>query len=347
MSYLAVGRHTQELSSSDILKVHPKISENTNEVMSFYWRKAFFPSLLSIFAVLALSGCGFRTSHPVKIRASSATLREATLNQLLETNNSNAEKLKTLKATVDIDSSVLEQKKNKVTDNPQISGYILVRKPEMLRMIGLVPVVHNHMFDMVSNGTNFSLALPPENKFFVGSTKQPSKPSPNPLYNMRPQHISDALLLKPIDPEKEIAVMEDTTELVKDPKTHKEAEQAAYTVLVIDKDESGSYLARKIVFSRTDLLPHEQYLYNRQGQLVTFARYENFSDKAGIMFPGMVSIQRPIEGYSLVLNMVKLDVNVPLTNEQFVLTQPPGSQLINLDTRSSAAAQENDGKQPQ
>ncbi|HEY7403195.1 MAG TPA: hypothetical protein VIB39_06715 [Candidatus Angelobacter sp.] len=315
--------------------------------MHFHWRKAFILILLAIFAVLVISGCGFRTSHPVKMRTSTATLRSATLEQLLETNNTNAEMLKSLKATVDIDSSVLEQKKEKVTDNPQIAGYILLRKPEMLRMIGLVPVVHNRMFDMVSNGSNFSLALPPQSKFFVGSNRQPAKPSPNPLYNMRPQHIADALLLKPIDPEKELAVLEATTEIVKDPKTHKDAEQDAYAVLVIDKDETGAFLSRRIVFSRTDLLPHEQYLYNRQGQLVTFARYENFTDKSGIMLPGMVSIQRPIEGYSLVLNMVKLDVNIPLTDDQFVLTQPPGSQLINVDTQSSAAANRSgDGKEP-
>jgi outer membrane lipoprotein-sorting protein len=315
--------------------------------MDFHWRKAFLIFLLVAFAVLCISGCGFRTSHPVKMRASTATLRQATLEQLLETNNTNAEKLKTLKATVDIDSSVLVPKKEKMTDNPQIAGYILLRKPEMLRMIGLVPVVHNHMFDMVSNGSNFSLALPPQSKFFVGSTRQPSKPSPNPLYNMRPQHISDALLLKPIDPEREIVVLENTTEVVKDPKTHKDAEQDAYAVLVIDKDDLGHFLSRRIIFSRTDLLPHEQFLYNRQGQLVTYAHYENFTEKDGIKLPEMVSIQRPIEGYSLVLNMVKLDVNIPLTDEQFVLTQPPGSQLINLDTQSSAAAtHQNDGKDP-
>ena len=47
--------------------------------------------------------------------------------------------------------------------------------------------------------------------------------------------------------------------------------------------------------------------------------------------------------------MVKLDVNVPLTDEQFVLTQPAGSQLINLDTKSSAAAihDEENKKPPQ
>jgi outer membrane lipoprotein-sorting protein len=304
--------------------------------MYFHLRKTTF---IFLFALLLLNGCGFRSSHPVKIRTSTATLREATLEQLVASINSNAEKLQTLKATaVDIDSSVLEQKKDKVVDNPQFAGLILVRKPEMLRMRVYYPVVHNIMVDMVSNGQNFSLAIPPKSKFFVGSNRQPAKPSPQPLENMRPQHITDALLLKPIDPEKEIAVLENTTEIVKDPKSHKDVEQLAYTLLIIDRDAKGNYLSRKIVFSRTDLLPHEQHIYDRQGQLMTHALYENYSDNAGIMLPAIVSIQRPIEGYSITLSMVKLDVNVPLTDDQFVLTQPPGSQLINLDTQSSAAA---------
>jgi hypothetical protein len=308
--------------------------------MSFYRRKASFIFLLSILTVLALNGCGFRTSHPVKIRTSTAILRETSLDQLLETINSNASRLKTLKATVDIDSSVLEEKKNRITDNPQFAGYILVRKPEMMRMRMLVPVVRNVAADMVSNGARFELSVPVKNKFIVGSNRQPARPSPDPLYNMRPQHISDALLLKPIDPEKEIAVLENTSEIVKDPKTHKDAEQAAYMVVIIGNDEAGHFLSRKIVFSRTDLLPHEQFIYDRQGRLVTHARYENFADHSGITFPDIVAIQRPIEGYSVTLSMVKLDVNVALTDEQFLLTQPAGSQLINLDTQSAASARE-------
>lgn len=315
--------------------------------MFLNWRRAFSSFLFLPLLLVTLSGCGFRTSHPVKMRTSTATLRDATLEQLLETINNNSAKLQSLKATVDIDSSVLEQKKEKVTDNPQVAGYILMRKPAMLRMIGLVPVVHNHMFDMVSNGKNFELAIPVKNKFIVGSNRQPAKPSPNPMENLRPQHIADALLLKPIDTEKEIAVLEHTTEIVKDPKTHKDAEQDAYTVIVLDKDETGYHLSRKIVFSRTDLLPHEQYIYDRLGRLATYAHYENFANTGGIMFPSITSIQRPIEGYGLTISIVKLEVNLPLTDDQFVLTQPPGSQLINLDTQSSAAAQQQQGKQSQ
>jgi outer membrane lipoprotein-sorting protein len=295
-------------------------------------------TFLFLVALLSLSGCGFRSSHPVKMRTSTAALREATVDDLVQSINTNAARLNTLKATVDIDSSVLEQKKEKVTDNPQVAGYVLMRKPEMLRMKVLVPVVRNTMLDMVSNGQNFSLAIPPRSKFIVGSNQQPAKPSPQPLENLRPQHIADALLLKPINPEKEIAVLENTTEIVKDPKSHKDVEQASYTLVIIDKDDDGYYLSRKIAFSRIDLLPHDQSLYDRQGRLATYAHYENFSVYSGVMFPAIVSIQRPIEGYGLTLAMTKVDVNVPLTDEQFVLTQPPGSQLINLESKSSAAA---------
>src|ERR1051325_3196039 len=102
--------------------------------MYLYRRKISFIFLLLAVAVLGLNGCGFRSSHPVKMRTSTATLKDATLDQLVESVNTNAEKLKTLKATVDIDSWVLDKKKDKVIDKPQVAGYVLVRKPEMLRM---------------------------------------------------------------------------------------------------------------------------------------------------------------------------------------------------------------------
>jgi hypothetical protein len=218
----------------------------------------------------------------------------------------------------------------------------------MLRMIGLFPVVRNQAFDMVSNGKTFELSVPPKSKFFVGSDRQPSEPSEEPLYRIRPKHIFDALLLKRIDPEKEVAVLENGTEIVKDPKSHKDVEQGTYIVLVVAKDEAGPYLSRKIIFSRTDLMPHEQRIYSRQGELATYAHYENYTDYSGTMFPAVVSIDRPLEGYGITLSMVKLDFNLPLTDEQFALPRPAGSQLINLDSKPSAAAFRDDtSKKPQ
>ena len=296
-----------------------------------------FKVLILILSLLPLTGCLFRSSHSVTRTMTTAPLKEATLQQLLAVINTSAQKLQTLKADVTIDASTGGEKKGKITDYREVSGYVLVRKPSMLRMIGLVPVVRNRLFDMVSDGTRFELSIPPTSKFYVGSNQQTGKPSSQPLENLRPQHIFDALLLRPIDPENEIAVLEYSTEMVRDPKTHKQAIAPDYVVVVIRKDEQGWYLSRRIVFSRIDLLPHEQYIYNRGGQIATFASYEDFADHGGIMFPSRIEIQRPIEEYAITLNVTKLTLNQPLTDQQFVLTQPPGSKLINVDNKNNSA----------
>lgn len=290
---------------------------------------------LLLILVLPLAGCLLRTEHPVT-RVSTAKLQDATLEQLVSIINNEAARLQTFVATVDIDFSSGGAKKGKVTDYTQVSGYILVRKPENMRMIVKAPVVRTNLVDMVSNGRTFELSVPARNEFFVGSN-QIARPSPQPLMNLRPQHILDALLLKPIDPEHETAVLEQGTEIVKDAKTHKSAEQANYIVLVIEKSPQGDFLSRKIVFSRVDLLPHEQYVYDRQAELATFARYDNFADHGGLMFPEIIDIQRPIEEYAFRLTVEKLRLNEPLEDSQFVLTQPPGSRLVNLDQESTRA----------
>jgi hypothetical protein len=267
---------------------------------------------------------------------STANLKDATLDDLVESINSNAARLNSFKATVDIDPTVEEQKKGKTTakDYPQLRGYLLARKPEMLRMIVLAPVVRNTWADMVSDSHSFKLSVPPRREFRVGSNHLVGKPSPQPLENIRPQHIKDALLLREIDPATgEIAFLEDGMEIVKDPKSHKNVQQPTYVVTVIAKDQKGYYPSRKVVFSRTDLLPHEQLIYNRDGRLVTEAHYENFTDHGGIMFPDIIQVHRPIENYTLTLSVVKLNLNEPLTDDQFMLAQPAGFKLIDMDEK--------------
>ncbi len=301
-------------------------------------------ALILMVALLPLSGCVFSSSRNVQTRLSTNKLENATLEQLAEKINDSASKLQTMNATVTIDASAGGEKKGKVTDYRQINGNVLIRKPEMMRMIGRVPVVGNHLFDMVSNGKNFELSIPPQNKFIIGSNEM-GKPSAQPLENLRPQHILDALLLKPIDTANgEIAVLEQSTEMVKDAKTHKDAIQQDYVVVVISKDERGAYLSRRIVFSREDLMPHEQYLYNHTGQIVTYAHYEKFQNFDGTMFPSIVDIQRPVEEYAITLNILKLRVNEPLRDDQFQLAQPAGSRLINLDNQSTHAENQSTAK---
>ncbi len=287
-----------------------------------------------LLAVLPLSGCLFR-SRKVERNLSTAPLKSASQQELIGYVNAQAGKIQTMQATVDIDTSVGGVKKGKVTDYQQIRGYILARKPAMLRMIGLMPVVRNRAFDMVSDGRDFKLWIPPKNRFVVGRNDIETHNLQQPLENLRPQHIYDALILREIDPQKEIAFIKNGFEIITDAKQH-QVQQADYEIEVVRKGERGWFLSREIIFSRTDLLPHRQLVYDQDGNLATDSRYEGYKDYNGVNFPSQIEIWRPQEEYDITLTIVKLQLNEPLQDDKFALEQPPGAQVVHLDQPQSS-----------
>jgi hypothetical protein len=300
--------------------------------------------VLGILSVLVLlvseTGCLFHT-RTVETRTSTAKLQTATRQQLVDYINAESAKIKTLNATVNIATSVGGEKKGKVTEFEEIRGYILVRKPEMLRMIGLFPIVRNKAFDMVSDGDQFKLSIPAKNKFYVGHNEI-VHPGGNPLEDLRPQVIYNALLLPEIDPDNDIAVLEDGTEIIYDKKKKKELEQPDYIVDIIHRSGKDWSLARKVVFDRTDLSVHQQIIFDQNGSVVTEATYQAYHDYNGVSFPDVIQINRPREEYSIRLTVEKLVINEQLRDDQFALQQPVGSQLVNLDQpqpSQAAAAQ--------
>jgi len=289
-----------------------------------------FRLVLVLAVALPLTGCLFRTRR-VEPTASTATLRQATQADLIRAIDQAADQIKTLNATVDIDTDVGGAKKGKVTEYQQIRGYILVRKPAMLRMIGLVPVVRNRAFDMVSDGETFRLSVPVKNRYYMGRNDVIEPAARNPLENLRPQHIFDALLLRAIDPANEIAVLQAGSETVRDPKNRKLVEQADYEIVVLSRNANAWALARRVIFSRTDLRPHRQIVYDKAGNVATDARYEAYKDFDGVQFPSQIIVTRPQEEYAITLAVVKLKINENLTNDQFELPVPPGVQVVRLD----------------
>lgn len=279
-------------------------------------------------------GCLFRT-RPVEDKYSTAPLKESSQQGLIDSLNQQAETIKSLKATVDIDSSVGGMKKGHVTDYKEIRGYVLARKPDWLHMIGLMPIVRTTAFDMVSNGQEFKLWIPPKNKFVIGKNQEPKRQTGQPMENIRPQDIYEALLIRHIDPASEIAVMANGYETLHDGKGHRVL-QPDYELTVIHKYDSGWRISRKIIFGRTDLKPHQQYIYDEDVNVATDARYAEYKDFDGVSFPSRIEIYRPQEEYDITLNMLKVDMNKPLTDEQFVLEQPAGAQVVHLERPQSS-----------
>jgi outer membrane lipoprotein-sorting protein len=297
-----------------------------------------YRAFLVFLAVLPLGGCLFR-SRIVDRPMSTAPLKSATQEQLIEYVNTQASRIHSMQATVDIDTSVGGEKKGKITDYEEIRGYVLARKPAMLRMIGLMPIVRTTAFDMVSDGQDFKLWIPPKNRFVLGRNDVETLNPKQPLENLRPQHIYDSLLLREInpDPKIEIATMTSRQETVVD-KHGRKMDQPDYELVVAHKGANGWFTSRVIVFSRTDLLPHRQYVYDEKGNEATTSRYEAYKAYNGVNFPNQIEIERPQEEYDITLTIVKLQLNEALTDDQFLLEQPHGAEVIHLDRLDQPAA---------
>ncbi len=188
---------------------------------------------------------------------------------------------------------------------------------------------------MVSDGHDFKLWIPTKNRFVVGRNDVISPNPSQPLENLRPQIIYDALLLHEIGAG-ETAILENGTETVTDEKGHK-SEQPDYVIDVIRSHGNDSWLSRKIIFSRTDLHPNRQLIYDELGTLVTDARYTEYKDYDGLNFPSKIEIKRPEEEYDITLTILKPGLNQPLTDDKFVLEQPAGAQVIHLDHPQSTS----------
>jgi hypothetical protein len=294
-----------------------------------------FWTLTLILAVLPATGCLFRT-RPVEEQYSKAPLKESSQQGLIDAINQQAEAVKSLKATVDIDTSSGGARKGHVTDYKEIRGYVLARQPGWLHFIGLMPIVRTTAFDMVSDGQEFKLWIPPKNRFVIGRNEVQVFNPDQPMENIRPQNIYDALLIQRVDPESEIAVLENGYDILHDAKGHRVL-QEDYELVVIRKFEKGWGLSRKIVFSRVDLRPHRQYIYDEQGKLVTDARYAEYKDYDGVTFASRIEIVRPQEEYDITLNLLKVDINKPLKDDQFVLQQPPGADVVHMDRPQSSS----------
>jgi hypothetical protein len=298
-------------------------------------RKPLLLAAITLSAIFPTTACLFHT-RPVEDKYSKAPLKDSTQQGLVDIINRESEAIQTLKATVDIDTSSGGLKKGHVTDYKEIRGYILARKPDSLHMTGLMPFVRTTAFDMVSDGQNFKLWIPTKNKFVTGQNQVMTPNSDQPMENIRPQNIYEALLIKRIDPAREIAVISPGYQTLHDAKGYPML-QEDYELIVVE-DGKNPRLARKIIFDRTTLRPYEQVIYSEGGKVQTDAKYAEYQDFNGVSFPSRIEIYRPQEEYKITLNVLKLEMNTPLKDDQFVLEQPAGAQVIHLDEPQSSLA---------
>ena len=224
--------------------------------------------------------------------------------------------INSFQATVDMTPSLGSVYKGEITEIKDIRGYVLFRKPADIRIIGQLPVVRSNIFDMVSDGNTFKLNLVTKSLFVVGSNAAPPASS-NSLENLRPQAFLSSMLIQPTAPDEQVFLEDDTDE-----------ENALYILHFIKRGPDGQPIPdRSVWFDRIDLSIVRQKTFDPDGNTVSDTRYSKWQIYNGVAYPGHIDLNRDKEGYGVVIDIIDMQMNRSLTNEQFQLAQPEGTQL--------------------
>ncbi len=280
--------------------------------------------------VLMLAGCSlFPTTRKLPVPKAPAVTQTVSPADLVEYLDRRWDAVESLTATVEIQATQLKNNEGVEKDFPSCRGFIVMRKPKMLRVAGTYFGVK--IFDMASDGKSFTLVIPPRSIAFEGANDAKGK-APNPMYNLRPDFFFDAMLVHGLRPDDFYSVTADTETIEDSSKKHLYI--TPEYVLSITRHNPGARSdtpVRVVTFHRDDLLPYQQDLYDEKGNLETIVQYTKYADFNGSMYPSVVTIKRPIEGIQLVLTVARVIENPKLTDDQFEVKMPDGVKVQHLE----------------
>jgi outer membrane lipoprotein-sorting protein len=312
-----------------------------------------------VLATLLSSGCvTIRRRQTVKKEDIRPQL-ESSEEKLLANYNDQARAVQTLQATVDLIPSTGTTYSGVIEEYHDVQGFIIAQRPATVRVIGQAPVVAKNIFDMVSDGKEFRIYIPSKNSFLVGSTTL-AHPSNNPIENLRPQHVVEALFWPELSSTANVLFEQF------------DMESGRYYILTLLRNGNGGKLeiARKIWYDRADLRVSRVQLFGAGGRLDADTQYSDWqpvlpptalSGTTTATMPAMSSnrpsptvsvpveglpiyardihIWRPQDDYKLEIRILKLTLNETILADKFDLAQPAGSDLVHV-------GEENSGTQP-
>lgn len=281
-----------------------------------------------------LSGCLYHT-HKVEKAYMAGPPMDASVAQLVNGINDRYNAVHSLTATVDFAATTGGAHSGKQTDITPFHGYILLRKPAMLRVLALLPVVRTHAFDLASDGTSFKLVIPPKSRAIVGKNTV-TKRSQNPLENLRPDIFLDAVAVQPVTPERLVYVTQTSQVRHSGKKLIETPEYELHIGEEAPAQDPRLHVhvlkpTRVIRFSRLTLLPVEQDIYDQNGEIETHVEYGPNRAFGAVSMPNVITIDRPREAYQIRITVQKVVANQPLNDEQFALKIPSDYKVQNLD----------------
>jgi outer membrane lipoprotein-sorting protein len=292
--------------------------------------------LLTVLVVLPLAGtgCGIKRTVTVAVPARILQAKTASFQELVALIDDYAGKVQTLSSQtmrVTFTSGKLES--GKLQEYRSAPGYVLLRRPDSIRLSIQNPITKTSIADLVSSGDDFSAWFPTENKFFEGKNSMREfaveGKSSQLSFSARPIHIFEAILPPKIS--------------VGEPGYHialEEAQDAAtkYYVLTLYRDGPENRLipVRRYWIDRADMTIARFQTFEGNGEISGTVGYSRITPEEGVALPLTIKIDRPIDGYSLDMEFKSWRINPSIPDNAFVLTPPAGAERIQLKEKPVA-----------
>jgi hypothetical protein len=297
-------------------------------------------AVLLAMCLVAMSGCSslFGVKQTVSVPPRLGPLTDATMPQLMTEVNRLAT-VRSIRGKVDIEFQDTSFAENGLADKYRTAdGTVILQRPSQINLRIQAPLIATNIAEMTSDGQQFRVAvLQGDEKYrrFVRGTnnavypKLPAdgqangndknkgmteKRTVSALSNLRPQHLTDALLIRPIQPRDESGFVYAQSEFYADePDTRPRAKKGLRVVrgyYLLDElapgGEGGVRLMRRFWFDRVGGIRLARLqTFDTKGTLTTDVQYgeqQSFGEDGRIKLPGQIELTRPQDGYKLRLS---------------------------------------------
>jgi hypothetical protein len=333
------------------------------------WLLRLLPALLVISGLLLTTGCGlFGASKKVQVPQLLTPLSEANTGQLINEINRLAA-LQSIHGKVDIQFEDTSFAESGIAEKyKQADGTVTLQRPGKVYLIVQVPFIAKDIAQMTSDGEHFRVAvLQGEEKYrkFVKGTNNAvydklalngtssadpqkktmsEKETVNALSNLRPQHLTEALMIGPVKPGSDLIYTQ--SEFFQDePDNRPNAKKnnrvvRGYYFLEEHSTAGEPQLLRRFWFDRVGGIRLARLqTFDEHGLLVTEVSYWNekpFGEAGQIKLPSRIEITRPHDQYKLSITYQappSVELNKEYRPEAFVLENRWQLPEVDLDAR--------------
>ena len=334
------------------------------------------PVLVVLLSILFASmGCGlFGTRKKVQVPQLLAPLAQADTARLIAEVNRLAT-TQSIRGKVDIEFEDTSFAEVGIAEKyRQADGTVTLQRPGMIYLVISVPFIARDIAQMTSNGQTFRVAvLEGDQKYrrFVkgtnaatyeplevngkppqGDNKKRSSMTENEtvtaLSNLRPQHLTDALMINPIPDSAQSGLTYVQSEFyLEEPDSRPRAKKDSrivrgyYLLEEITPAVSGqARLQRRLWFDRYNGIRLARIQsFDEHGRLITDVSYldeKPFGESSQVTLPSKVQITRPLDRYKLSITYqapADVDINRPFQPEAFTLENRWQLPEVDLDQR--------------